>query len=323
MVVGVASNDLGDEAFLWTDQEGMVELGFSAEGGYFSGAEAITPDGNLVVGVDGLGSWSNAVHWTAIGQMTPLGNGGGFASSQAVDVSAAGDVVVGFGLTEGTKREAFIWTSDDGMRRLEEVLAELNVNTTGWQLREATAISDNGRVVVGRGVNPAGQAEAWVVDFDAVPGDVNGDRRVDRADVRILAVHFGRQIGAVRRAADLDGDGAVTLLDAEIIKSHFGLGVTDSIPGDINHDQRVDRLDVVALASDFGNQGAGGPRPGDVNGDGFVTLDDAYLLKTQFGASTSVAAVSGSTAVSEPSTGLLSLVGTICTIVLCRRRRKD
>ena len=48
------------------------------------------------------------------------------------------------------------------MRAVADVLAATGVELTGWRLIEATGISDNGRVVVGRGLNPQGQEEAWM-----------------------------------------------------------------------------------------------------------------------------------------------------------------
>jgi hypothetical protein len=38
----------------------------------------------------------------------------------------------------------------------------LGAALTGWQLSEATAISDDGLTIVGFGTNPLGNTEAWV-----------------------------------------------------------------------------------------------------------------------------------------------------------------
>jgi hypothetical protein len=57
-----------------------------------------------------------------------------------------------------------IWTENDGMRRLADVLFDLGLSPEmeGWDLEEATAVSGDGRTVVGWGYNPAGEEEAWV-----------------------------------------------------------------------------------------------------------------------------------------------------------------
>ncbi|MEM6286427.1 MAG: hypothetical protein AAF845_04665 [Bacteroidota bacterium] len=47
------------------------------------------------------------------------------------------------------------------MRSLQAVLGEQDANLSGWTLREATGISADGNVVVGWGINPDGNVEAW------------------------------------------------------------------------------------------------------------------------------------------------------------------
>ena len=59
-------------------------------------------------------------------------------------------------------REAFLWTSDGGMQNLRELLiAGGATGLTGWRLTQASAISADGRTIVGSGRNPAGNPEAW------------------------------------------------------------------------------------------------------------------------------------------------------------------
>ncbi len=50
------------------------------------------------------------------------------------------------------------------MRNLQDVLTnDYGLDLTGWTLEEANGISDDGRVIVGYGDNPAGQTQAWRV----------------------------------------------------------------------------------------------------------------------------------------------------------------
>jgi hypothetical protein len=52
------------------------------------------------------------------------------------------------------------------MRPLDKVLThDFGVNLAGWKLEDVTAISHNGAVIVGNGVNPDGNDEAWRVDL--------------------------------------------------------------------------------------------------------------------------------------------------------------
>jgi len=48
----------------------------------------------------------------------------------------------------------------------------LGASVTGWQLQGATAMSPDGRSIVGYGVNPSGAAEAWLVRLDVAEPDL-------------------------------------------------------------------------------------------------------------------------------------------------------
>jgi len=87
---------------------------------------------------------------------------GGDFWSEASDVSANGAVVVGFSVSD-LGDEAFIWDSTNGMRNLRAVLEnDFGLDLAGWILKYAR-ISDNGKVIVGTGINPSGSQEAWKV----------------------------------------------------------------------------------------------------------------------------------------------------------------
>ena len=94
--------------------------------------------------------------------MVGLGDlpGSAFAS-QAFDTSADGSVVVGASVTFGSG--AFVWTANDGMRSLHDILVtDLGLDLTGWTLTRALSISDDGLTIVGEGRNPNGFNEAWI-----------------------------------------------------------------------------------------------------------------------------------------------------------------
>lgn len=84
-------------------------------------------------------------------EFIPLGFFPGFGYSRAYDVSADGSVVVGQSMVGGVQ-QAFLWNEMHGMRSLMDVLSNdygLGSELTGWRLREATAISADGRHIVG------------------------------------------------------------------------------------------------------------------------------------------------------------------------------
>lgn len=63
-----------------------------------------------------------------------------------------------------------------------------------------------------------------------LPGDVNGDHRVDLVDLAILQANLGLPSGATQALGDFDGDGAVTRGDAVILARHFGSTIPANAP---------------------------------------------------------------------------------------------
>ena len=141
------------EAFRWTQDAGMVDLGV-LPGQESSWAFAVSADGSVVVGrsytVTGV-DVGKAFRWTEETGMVALGDlAGGGTDSGAYGVSGDGSIVVG-----SVGGNAFIWDADNGMRSLKGVLeTDYGLNLTGWRLREATDVSDDGSVIIGRCSSP-------------------------------------------------------------------------------------------------------------------------------------------------------------------------
>lgn len=150
----------GSEAFRWTSNGGMVGLGF-IPGGAVSAAIATSLDGNTVVGeAYDSSNRQTAFRWSLGLGMQSLGLPTGATSSLANDVSANGGVVAGRLVSSGTQH-AFVWDSVNGHRRVRDVLTDLGVDMTGWRLSEATGVSADGSAIVGWGLNPNNDREAW------------------------------------------------------------------------------------------------------------------------------------------------------------------
>lgn len=161
VIVGRGEGASGAEAFRWTQAGGMVGLGDLPGGTFFSTASDASVDGAVVVGLSNSASGTEAFRWTAGGGMVGLGDlmGGGFYS-EATGVSADGAVVVGFS-ESAIDIEAFRWTEAQGMRSVLSLLADDGVNLGTWILYSAEGVSADGAVMVGLGLNPAGDVEAW------------------------------------------------------------------------------------------------------------------------------------------------------------------
>jgi probable HAF family extracellular repeat protein len=139
----------------------MQDLG--TLGGSGSVAFDVSADGSVVVGwAYNAARRMRAFRWTAARGMQDLGTLGG-SESAAWGVSADGSVVVGEAENAAGQIRAFRWTAAGGMEDLNITYAHLLTN--GSELREARAISPDGRYIVGTGYNAAtGRWEAYLLD---------------------------------------------------------------------------------------------------------------------------------------------------------------
>ncbi|NLE39297.1 MAG: hypothetical protein GX621_14845 [Pirellulaceae bacterium] len=146
-----------------------------------------------------------------------------------------------------------------------------------------------------------------------IPGDANGDRRVDAEDAAILASYWGQSVLGGAAQGDFNGDGIVDAADAAIQAANFGY--VPAIPGDTNGNGYVDDQDAATLASYWGQSVTGGAAYGDFNGDGFVNSADAAILAANW----SPAAGESAATIPEPATPTLLLLA--ATVALTSRRR--
>lgn len=147
-------------AHLWSATSGLIQLGGEVQETY-----GISADGQVAVGVGNFGRGLEAFRWTT--ETGPVGLGdleGGEFYSRAHAVSSDGIIVGESRPTPGTSNvAAFIWDETHSLRSLRDVLTnEYALDLDGWWLTSATDISPDGRTVIGWGVNPDGNGEAWV-----------------------------------------------------------------------------------------------------------------------------------------------------------------
>ena len=170
-----ASENMEDQAFVWTEGSGMQSLGHLHDNEYASSATAISADGTTIVGdvtyhvsgeyIQEAFIWNEETGMAGLG--TSLSD-----DCYASDISGDGSVVVGvariYDEIEGENtRNAFIWTEDLGMVLLYDFLAGLGMEgLEGWWLEFASGISDDGLTITGSGNNPDGYSEGWVVHLD-------------------------------------------------------------------------------------------------------------------------------------------------------------
>ena len=135
-----------------------------------------------------------------------------------------------------TGHEAFIWDpilTGGVMRKLSSYLIDeqgLGAQLAGWTLKEANGISDDGRVIVGTGINPDGNYEAFrvvIVRRTAHTGDYNGDGNVNAADYTIWRHTLGQGV-PVGSGADGNQNGMIDAGDYNYWKARFGTAMFGS-----------------------------------------------------------------------------------------------
>jgi uncharacterized membrane protein len=145
VIVGdMFSHTLGvARAFRWSEGEGLQELpspGWCDPGTGNSAAYDLNEDGSVIVGVASSGVREEPVLWKDE-KVSSLAASSGATS--AIGISADGGQILGEGGT------AVVWNME-GVSNLGSMLSALGVDLDGWRLT-ASAVSDDGRVVVGLG----------------------------------------------------------------------------------------------------------------------------------------------------------------------------
>ena len=148
---------------LWDIHSGPSTLG-ALPGDTSATATAVSRDGRVVVGFSIQPSQrARAFRWTRPGPMIDLGSiSPGLTEIIASAVSGDGRVIVGWEKSAEVET-AVIWDEFHGMRRLDQLADLKQGQSFAWKLSRATGIADDGRTIVGVGINPEGRTEGWIV----------------------------------------------------------------------------------------------------------------------------------------------------------------
>lgn len=161
-IVGFSYNGSTTDAFIWTQATGMTAL--HGLNGRRAHAYGVNGTGTIVVGTaDFEDTGGRGVLWEN-GSLLDLGFNQSVGAFSPAGVSDDGAVVVGqVGATW-----AGIWTPTTGILMLGEYLAVHGISgPAGWQFKNATAVSADGRTIAGWGYSEATGTQGFVVTIPA------------------------------------------------------------------------------------------------------------------------------------------------------------
>lgn len=308
VVVGTASETNG--AFRWTEAEGVVSLATSPMMKR-KPPRALSSDGSVIVGgAFNVSGTDGGFAWTVESGLTEFD-----ASLQ--DISSDGSVAVG--VNYGSDAAVF-WNDSHGVQDLAMTLRSnpgLSDDLLGWRLTEAAEISDDGTVILGFGISPAGEELAWAAFLDeplghSVAGDWNKDRTLSILDLDML--HAAVVADNHPAGFDLNGD---TLVDS--VDVHLWVGeLFDTWIGDSNLDGEFNTTDLVDVfqAGKYEADVDATWSEGDWNADGRFGTRDLVAAFQDGGYERGPRAAT--MAVPEPASGWLLLTG----LMLLTRRRQ-
>ena len=185
-------------------------LGVSANGAHIVGY--------TVFGLNGGNAWQSSI---SSGQTKLLPQLAGFTGQAALALGVADDGATAVGTTGGfpPTRKAIIWVNgvpQDLKTYIESKGGSIAPYTS---LGTASAVSADGRTIVGWGTGASGQPAGWVVRFATpCPSDLNGDGTVDGVDLAIVLGDWGATGGI----ADVDQNGIVDGADLALILGAWG-----------------------------------------------------------------------------------------------------
>ena len=262
------------QGFEWTAETGVQVLDVPAI------IRSALSDGSTLVGFRGSIFNGHAFVWTrdsGIIEFEDLVPDWQF--SAALGVSEDGSRVVGWGgAFDPPLSEGFLLTPERGVSMLGRQIGPLidtNPNLKGWKITRAEDISDDGKVIVGRGINPQGKNELWMLSLrGGIPGDFDMSGTVTSNDIDLLHKALATDIWL---GFDANIDGLVDATDAEFWVHEL----EDTYFGDANLDGEFNSGDLVEVfqAGEYEDKvlGNSGWAEGDWDGDGDFTTGNLVV----------------------------------------------
>ncbi len=168
VIGGYGSDALGHRPVTWTES-GNFQVLATVPGGTGRGRViGVSHDGTAAVGEAQVGAPFLPARWAG-GAAQLLGTPPvGYTVGNAFGSNADGSKVVGIWreteFSDELESVAFIWDPVNGARLLEDaLLADHGLSLPGWTLNMVTDITPDGLTMVGYGLNPAGDFEAYKV----------------------------------------------------------------------------------------------------------------------------------------------------------------
>lgn len=162
VLVGNRLGGSGNEAVISTigSADGVEGLG-TLSGDAVAFARNVSADGSVAIGVSG-----------SCGCRGFLWRGGVIDVAEGIEralATSADGSVIGGAMSAATcsSGRAALWQPGPGTRAVACDVLPAGVIPNGWSLTSVNAVSDDGRVIAGEGVNPALAAEGWVAVIGA------------------------------------------------------------------------------------------------------------------------------------------------------------
>ncbi len=135
----------------------------------------IAADGSAIAGALEFDNIPRPVFWDSTGTANVLGLWSGYAAGEAIGVANGASIVVGNWREDEFADElrslAFIWDAEHGSRPLQDVLLlDYGIQLDGWTLNTVSHITPDGLTIVGAGLNPMGELEAFKVVIPSPAG---------------------------------------------------------------------------------------------------------------------------------------------------------
>lgn len=161
----------------WTPSDGFEVLPgvpMAPPGPHIGMAIDVSADGSTVVGTLEIDGRNRPTFWDSARSPTLIDLFPGYQVGEAVAATNDGSVIVGHWRETPTSDEleslAFIWDASNGARPLQDVLvSEFGLDLQGWTLNVVNDITPDGLTMVGSGLNPMGELQAFRVVIPA-PG---------------------------------------------------------------------------------------------------------------------------------------------------------